>query len=441
MSTHGKRAVLLFVLLPALAALAAEKPLPILLVQGMTWNLDKPDNIWGYPADAEDGATEWTGMIGYLQSEGCPFGGVIRPSDGRIKLPKCIDTEGVDVNPRKAAVFELRFSTSADTDGLAYKAVELAEAVKQLCRYTRSPKVRLVTHSAGGLVARVYLQSALPGIEYRGDVDRLITISTPHLGSALASHWGDFLGTRATSLKPEAAIIRELNDKFDLPGDVTFASIVVRGIGADAKGKGKELDELVDKEYLERLPVGYRLGGDQVVHVRSQNLRLARCTARYEELSGRPVHYSVAGVPDPSPKDRWPTEARVHGVSPADPTVQKYVQMYLQGDHLWSKMSPRQWIAWTTQQTRTHVEGAIAAGALDRHPMSEAREVELQEINITKRDENSVQLTFIGDAYSINKLIRLRKRWTRVQGTLELEFDDFARVVNCTVDVEKAKDM
>jgi len=163
---------------------------------------------------------------------------------------------------------------AANTDGVAYKALELAESIKEIRRFTGARKVRVVAHSAGGIVARAYLQNALPGVRYRGDVERLVTIATPHLGSAAAEHWGDYLGTRATSIKPDAALIRNLNSKFDLPDDVTFASIVVRGIAADARGDGRELDELVNHALLEPLPVEYRLGGDQVVHVRLDEFEL-----------------------------------------------------------------------------------------------------------------------------------------------------------------------
>src|SRR6185503_14286322 len=141
----------------------------------------------------------------------------------------------------------------ANVDGLAYKTLELAACLAELRRFTGCQRINLVAHSAGGLVARTYIQSALPGIRYAGDVDRLITISTPHLGSTLAEHLGDFLGTRATALKPGGELIRRLNDELELPHDVLLASLVVRGVGTSVAAldfPSAAYDEHFDHEVL-----------------------------------------------------------------------------------------------------------------------------------------------------------------------------------------------
>src|SRR5688500_14083423 len=104
------------------------------------------------------------------------------------------------------------------------------------------------------------MQSALPGIRFRNDSDRLVTVGTPHAGSAAAEHFGDFLGTRATSLKPRAALMLDLNRKLDLPRDVLFASIVIRSLALDLPGSGSSYDHLADHEFLEGLPAEYREG-------------------------------------------------------------------------------------------------------------------------------------------------------------------------------------
>lgn len=401
---------------------------PVLLVHGMTWEIDGENQTWGC-CEANLGKTRWNGMIGFLESHGLSFGGVIHFKNGG-QPTAVLDAEHTTVAPAKASVFAMRFSPHANTDGIAYKALELAQAIRLIREVTGAPKVRIVAHSAGGLVARVYLQSALPGVTYRGDVDRLITIATPHLGSSLASHFGDYLGTRATSITPTAALVRDLNNTLDLPAETTFASIVVRAVAADARGDGSELDELVDKEFLARLPIEYRQGGDQAVHVRSQNLRLARSAARYEKQTGRPVQYVLARVPDPSPRDWTWDQETVHVVAPQNTTVQHLV-LGLVGDKapLWRQETPHELAAWLDWQARLHAQGTIEGEALRKHRVSQVSQVELTDLALTHQDGWSYTYRFEGKAFSKNRLISLRRRWTTVRGTMHLTFDPFGRVL------------
>jgi len=302
----------------AVHAAAAEAPsrYPVLLVHGIVWSLEQDDSTFGSLGQDEHGKARFSGMIGYLQSQGLPYGGTIRPKLGKVRLPDDLDTQGVRGDPRQARLFVLKFSQAANTDGLGYKALELAESIRQVRALTGAEKVRIVAHSAGGLIARAYLQGALPGVPYRGDVDRLVTIATPHLGSSLAEAFGDFLGTRATSIKPSAALIRQLNCTLELPDDVTFASIVVRGVAADLSSTAADLKGLVDAAVVGRLPPDYCRGGDEVVQVQSQNLRLAACAGRYEQRTGKPVQYVLARVPDPTPGNFSLNAVRVHAHVP-----------------------------------------------------------------------------------------------------------------------------
>ncbi|MBK9147028.1 MAG: PKD domain-containing protein [Flavobacteriales bacterium] len=48
-------------------------------------------------------------------------------------------------------------------------------------------KVSVIGHSMGGVLSRIYLQSH-DGVTYRQDMNRLITVSTPHFGTQLANH-------------------------------------------------------------------------------------------------------------------------------------------------------------------------------------------------------------------------------------------------------------
>lgn len=59
--------------------------------------------------------------------------------------------------------------------------------IERAKRRARADKVILIGHSMGGLVARSYIQ----GPDYANDVERLITIGTPHRGAAEAYYaWG-----------------------------------------------------------------------------------------------------------------------------------------------------------------------------------------------------------------------------------------------------------
>jgi pimeloyl-ACP methyl ester carboxylesterase len=420
-------------------ARAAGSPssLPVLLVHGMVYDLRAEDTTWGRSYGRRDGRVGWTGMIGHLDSKGLAYAGTIRASKGQICLPNDLDMTGSYGSPHEARLFVLKFSKYANTDGVGYKAAELAAAIREVCRYTGAEKVRIVAHSAGGLVARVYLQNALPGVPYRGDVDRLITIGTPHLGSALASHWGDFLGTRATSIKPEAPLIRDLNGTFDLPSDVRFASIVVRAPTADSGDVGEELDKLIDSRFLCGMPPEYRRGGDEVVHVRSQNLRSARCAARYEKATGRPIQYVVVRVPDPSPGSISPKAIRVHMASASNPTVQHLVAGLLHDrTSMWRQSQTDQLAAWMDWQARAHARGAIEAYTLDDHPMSSVSVIRLKEFDLASSKETQRRYRFDGQAWSENPWVPLRKRWTHVAGNLDVRFDKFGRVRGATSVVE-----
>lgn len=57
---------------------------------------------------------------------------------------------------------------------------ELAEVIRRVKEFNRSDKVILVGHSMGGLAAREYMQSGY----YGNDVASLVTVGTPHRGSA-----------------------------------------------------------------------------------------------------------------------------------------------------------------------------------------------------------------------------------------------------------------
>ena len=148
---------------------------------------------------------------------------------------------------------------------------------------------------------------------------------------------------RATSLSPRAQLVDDLNRRLDLPHDVRFVSIVVRGFGVGVGGEGKSYNHLVDHSFLDGLPIDFRKGGDQIVHVRSQNLALAGCSRRYEEATKTPIHSVLVRVPSPhlTRHDLHALE-KVHEVVPQNPIVQEWVAMLLSlDDRFWKGMEKK----------------------------------------------------------------------------------------------------
>jgi hypothetical protein len=406
----------------------------VLLVHGMTWHNEDAIDIWGsHVGDNLDGSN-WNGMIGFLEDEaGYHFGGVVRATGSDIILPECLDTRGARFEPCEADLFSLEFSDSAKTDGLSYKTEELAECIDVLRDYTGAKRVKLVAHSAGGPVCRALLQSALPVAKYeRGSVDRLLTIGAPHLGAGIASKLGDLLGTRATSLKPEADLMIRLNTTLDLPTDVDFASIVIRGFAADVRGEGKAYDHLVDRTLLSGLPLGYREGGDQVVHVRSQNLRLAKCARRFEEATGRPVHGILVRVSDPSPRDRSVFQETVHVAAPRDRHVQTWVaRLLLDDNRYWLGLTATELAESSREQSHQTAFGCIEQKALQRHRLSEVHELDVETLEFVEEQEGKRRWRFEGRAKSRGmSILRRFKHSTWVKGTIELSFDHFGRITD-----------
>lgn len=95
------------------------------------------------------------------------------------------------------------------TVGFAELARQVQSEVTALRARTGAAKVDLVGFSLGGMVARVYLQD-LGGA---AEVERLVTIASPHRGSWTAYFRWNVLGEE---LRPDSAVYRRLNG--DLSG-------------------------------------------------------------------------------------------------------------------------------------------------------------------------------------------------------------------------------
>ncbi|MCB1877537.1 MAG: hypothetical protein KDH88_16305 [Chromatiales bacterium] len=400
-----------FLLLTLALFKGAQATSPTLLIPGMDQDLDARES-------ATSGRTPtWSSTIAFLEHQGMHFGGSFLVSGNGGQPGSVYDP--------KANLFELRFSAGAAVDGIGLKALEVARAVQRLRTHTKAAKVNLIAYSAGGLAARLYLQNALAGVPYRGDVERLITIATPHLGAAFATRLGDWLGTRATSLKPDADTIVSLNRDLPLPADTLFAAIVVRGLGADVRGKGRSYVALADPARIDDLPWDLSTGGDQVVHVRSQNLALAPQAKKYEQYSGRPILYLLARVPDPSPGDLDWNGRKVHEVALDDPEVQTTLWQLLQDDSAWTDNGP----TWQKQQLRLHAYGLAEQALLARKPWARITDGEL--ISYTPIPDRGARFRFIARIETRGYLLRSWKRHWRVAAEAGCELDDFGRVHRC----------
>jgi len=96
-------------------------------------------------------------------------------------------------------------------------AEQLAARVEAVCAVTGAPRVVLVAHSMGGLVARAYLRRHGPT-----RVARLVTLATPHHGSLLAY---SFPGRGLTQMHPGNPWLEQLNRDEAKPSPLAVTSI------------------------------------------------------------------------------------------------------------------------------------------------------------------------------------------------------------------------
>ena len=96
-------------------------------------------------------------------------------------------------------------------------AEQLGAKIESVCAATGATRVLLVCHSMGGLVARAYLRQRGPA-----RIERIITIGTPHHGSAFAR---GFVGRCLAQMRPGNAWLAELNRDEMKPSPVPIVSI------------------------------------------------------------------------------------------------------------------------------------------------------------------------------------------------------------------------
>jgi pimeloyl-ACP methyl ester carboxylesterase len=99
---------------------------------------------------------------------------------------------------RKGRTIDLRGAACLDE-----MAERLRRRIEEICNGEGSPKVDLITHSMGGIVARIALEDEAT----RARVATLVTMATPHTGTHLAR-----LATtpRTLDLRPDSSVIQRL---------------------------------------------------------------------------------------------------------------------------------------------------------------------------------------------------------------------------------------
>jgi pimeloyl-ACP methyl ester carboxylesterase len=136
-------------------------PYPILLLHG----LGQKASVWN------------TNAISFYEKEmGLNHGGIIRRTGKKTVLEEKPNGNTMDF-------FTLQFSNPVDS--VSAWAAELNDAIALVRNKTGADKVILIGYSMGGLASRYYLTKHLNDHH----VKRLITIGTPHQGSAFAKAW------------------------------------------------------------------------------------------------------------------------------------------------------------------------------------------------------------------------------------------------------------
>ncbi|MBU3678397.1 MAG: alpha/beta fold hydrolase [Candidatus Kapabacteria bacterium] len=145
---------------PSISA-SMKVPYPIILLHGLGQKAD----VWHGPA------TDY-----FRKDLGLTYGGELS-ADRKGNVRRVIAGSG------QADFFSVAFSNSSDSIN-AWRD-ELDACITEVRRTTGANRVILVGYSMGGLAARAYLVKRFTDHH----VKRLITIGTPHLGSAMAKIW------------------------------------------------------------------------------------------------------------------------------------------------------------------------------------------------------------------------------------------------------------
>ncbi|MBK9247356.1 MAG: alpha/beta fold hydrolase [Ignavibacteria bacterium] len=215
---------------------SSQIPYPIILVHG----LGQKSTVWDSHA------------VKYYEKElGLQFGGVLKKHNGRCILEP---GRGSQDNSDPADFFTVSFSNPIDS--VESWRMELEQYITLVLKRTNSEKVILIGYSMGGLASRSYLTRHIS--DHR--VQRLITIGTPHQGSAFAKAW-NWKSALTSKLKDDPnfaskfLLEQALNIFKSAESDVPFDAYAVRDLRRPEDG-GVYLQKLgyaphpLDVEYV-----------------------------------------------------------------------------------------------------------------------------------------------------------------------------------------------
>ena len=170
---------------------------------------------------------------------------------------------------------------SENIDTYVLRLKDLIEMVKQR---TNKPKVNIVAHSMGGLVARRYLQ-----IFGEADIDKLIMIAAPNNGIAYpVSNYCGIIGENreCQDMQQNSLFLNKLNDQSLQPKKVRLYTIIGQGCNMDSKdGDGVVLVDNAKFENSKLFYVNGTCGGifGSVLH--TEILNIEKYPETYQEVA------------------------------------------------------------------------------------------------------------------------------------------------------------
>ena len=94
---------------------------------------------------------------------------------------------------------------------------------------------------------------------------------------------------------------------------------------------------------------------------------------------------------------------------------------------LWESTDAGNRAPWVDAQAGIHAMRIVESEVLREHPASEVTQISLDEFELMREENGSRHYLFSAQAKSVNIAFPLRRRSTRVDGSMALRFDLFGR--------------